>query len=1050
MSRAALQHAPQASGKSAAATSLRIGPAHDSFEQEADQAAEKVTSGEHQHVAWSLSRIGFAPIQRQCSCGGTCDDCKKKKILQRNATSSAAAGSRAPASVASTLSRPGSSLDLGTRSFMESRFGHDFSSVRIHTDDHAAASARDVSANAYTVGSSIVFNQGKYQPHTPIGRKLLAHELAHVVQQTRTPERLPQRTVKNASVSSAQSADLLQTSRAGSPSLSLLPSNHTLEREAAQASNALFAGSPIAVQGSGSVAVARNTPEDSTAAPASAPEVGRIIREGRIADGGTFVEIEVGDAVARLGLEKTLPSGAEVNLQGWQRAHQVGPGLGAESGTGIRYAPPEVNLQYQNSGIEQFIRDFNKNKAPGVRLRLVTEVESHPNSLRLKSITYRLSAVSGQGRPRAMFEVEIMIPNVTNAPRVTLSPPEILGDWHEFLAPGRSVEPPAGGSGGGGASGEGTSGASPTPDPSGGTLPPAAAGQAGTAQTPLAPGATPKDTVPGAGSGPKSPNPESAAPVASDQSESATTGGKKAASGSVRVGTRIEVKNSTTNPDGSVVSELEYNFTENLEQLNHGAPAGGAIPARVMMRVKQSGDGAIVSVEPLSGQPAGLVEGIARRTLTPGALSKAGGGAAAGVAGPPALLTRGLKIGGWAAFAVITGHQLMEATPEQRPGVVAHAAGGLAGGALASYLACNAILDLETAGWGILICGFIASGVGGAYGNEVVGAALGEQGGDEMGNALHRLGSKDTNEQTLFNLLLARMGDSAGCIDASFVNGFLSKAPPKLEDSEVQFIASQLATMAVVPAAQSPVHSASPAGSSSNSHQTPANSNVQPPGAKGTVCPGCHGQSMESLQPGIPTMDKKTLEAFAAAPTCSAIRSSALHALKTAASKLPRYYRAPGDIAHHVEADVPTPPRRAGAGQNDFPSAQEQQGNCPGGNCHTPNSDDSHHSLIDKNAPLSKKDRQAIAAWVQQPSQKAPDAGNAHATPSGTKLPPSSSPDIPSIAEQQGASCPGGNCHSTPKDNGPLDKFGGFGTGANGKLTDADRQHLLEFLKAQQ
>jgi hypothetical protein len=187
MSRAALQHAPQSSGKSAAATSLRVGPAHDSFEQEADQAAEKVTSGEHRQIAWSLSRVslgmGWEPIQRQCSCGGTCDDCKKKKeVLQRNAASATAVGSYAPASVANTLSRPGSSIDPSTRSFMESRFGHDFSSVRIHTDDLAAASARDISANAYTVGSSIVFNQGKYQPYTCTGRKLLAHELAHVVQ----------------------------------------------------------------------------------------------------------------------------------------------------------------------------------------------------------------------------------------------------------------------------------------------------------------------------------------------------------------------------------------------------------------------------------------------------------------------------------------------------------------------------------------------------------------------------------------------------------------------------------------------------------------------------------------------------------------------------------------------------------------------------------------------------------------------------------------------------------------------------------------------------
>jgi hypothetical protein len=184
MSRAALQHAPDAPDKASAATSPRIGPAHDNFEQEADQAAERVASGEYRHVAWSLSRVALGAVQRECSCCGACDDCKKKKeLLQRHASSSAVVDSHAPASVASTLSRPGSELDPGTRSFMESRFGHDFSGVRIHSDEQAAASAHDVSANAYTVGSAIVFNQGQYQPHTPSGKKLLAHELVHVVQQ---------------------------------------------------------------------------------------------------------------------------------------------------------------------------------------------------------------------------------------------------------------------------------------------------------------------------------------------------------------------------------------------------------------------------------------------------------------------------------------------------------------------------------------------------------------------------------------------------------------------------------------------------------------------------------------------------------------------------------------------------------------------------------------------------------------------------------------------------------------------------------------------------
>lgn len=81
----------------------------------------------------------------------------------------------------------GSSLDEGVRGEMEARLGHDFSDVRVHTGAEADASARSVSAHAYTVGSSIVFQRGAYDPGTPAGKTLLAHELTHVVQQRHGP-----------------------------------------------------------------------------------------------------------------------------------------------------------------------------------------------------------------------------------------------------------------------------------------------------------------------------------------------------------------------------------------------------------------------------------------------------------------------------------------------------------------------------------------------------------------------------------------------------------------------------------------------------------------------------------------------------------------------------------------------------------------------------------------------------------------------------------------------------------------------------------------------
>jgi hypothetical protein len=108
--------------------------------------------------------------------------------LQRVAGNSAAAGAmegRSP--VHDVISGSGSPLDQGVRTDMEARMGHDFSDVRVHTGDTADASARSVSAHAYTVGSNIVFQRGSYDPGSSSGQTLIAHELTHVVQQRSGP-----------------------------------------------------------------------------------------------------------------------------------------------------------------------------------------------------------------------------------------------------------------------------------------------------------------------------------------------------------------------------------------------------------------------------------------------------------------------------------------------------------------------------------------------------------------------------------------------------------------------------------------------------------------------------------------------------------------------------------------------------------------------------------------------------------------------------------------------------------------------------------------------
>jgi Zn-dependent peptidase ImmA (M78 family) len=128
-------------------------------------------------------------LQRTCTCGSTpgvdgeCAECRNTR-LQRPALNYAKLETEAP-TVRETLSSPGQPLDAATRAYMEPRIGHDFSKVRVHTDAKAAESAQAVHAAAYTIGPDIAFGAEQYTPETSEGRRLLAHELTHVVQQER-------------------------------------------------------------------------------------------------------------------------------------------------------------------------------------------------------------------------------------------------------------------------------------------------------------------------------------------------------------------------------------------------------------------------------------------------------------------------------------------------------------------------------------------------------------------------------------------------------------------------------------------------------------------------------------------------------------------------------------------------------------------------------------------------------------------------------------------------------------------------------------------------
>ncbi|RFC37559.1 MAG: protein of unknown function (DUF4157) [Candidatus Nitrotoga sp. LAW] len=153
--------ASKSEGKLRLQAKLSIGASNDPLEQEADRVTDQVLAAPaHSSVS------GPAPH------------------IQRFTGQAAGDAGTVPASVDRVLSGSGSPLDPAIQQDMGQRFGHDFSQVRVHTDFAAKQSAQDINAHAYTVGHNIVFGAGGFAPESHEGRKLIAHELTHVVQQT--------------------------------------------------------------------------------------------------------------------------------------------------------------------------------------------------------------------------------------------------------------------------------------------------------------------------------------------------------------------------------------------------------------------------------------------------------------------------------------------------------------------------------------------------------------------------------------------------------------------------------------------------------------------------------------------------------------------------------------------------------------------------------------------------------------------------------------------------------------------------------------------------
>lgn len=161
-------------------TKLTVNTPGDAYEQEADRAAERVVAGRDAGMIATLGRDGNAGMQRQ---ENRSEEDEEEAIQMKPA-----AGGRAaiPLSFSGRLAAAvsgGRSLDAATRAAFEPCFGRDLSHVRLHDDPAASGLSRDIDARAFTHGHDIYFSAGQLDVHSKAGRRLLAHEITHTLQQ---------------------------------------------------------------------------------------------------------------------------------------------------------------------------------------------------------------------------------------------------------------------------------------------------------------------------------------------------------------------------------------------------------------------------------------------------------------------------------------------------------------------------------------------------------------------------------------------------------------------------------------------------------------------------------------------------------------------------------------------------------------------------------------------------------------------------------------------------------------------------------------------------
>ena len=345
---------------------LSVSEPGDELEEEADEVANQV-------LRMEAPTPEALPLEEE--------DDEKKLGVKRRADSSSG-GAAAPAvtpDVGAGISAArsgGLGLPSSERSFFEPRLGRDLSDVRVHTDAAAARSARSVSAHAYTVGSDVVFAPGQYAPRTTQGRRLLAHELAHVAQQrpaggvARKPDVVARQAQTATAPAPPAPAPATSTAAAPGPAAVTTPTPATPGAVPAPQARAESPPAPPGVPAEEVMLQGASTFAPPATVAAYLDERGK---------GGGVVRARFGNVAAGLINVQKRKDSYETAGGRYSSIPLVHPALAPLAGTGVQ---PVLAVRIKEGNVEGFVSLAALERQAPKRDALLDFIEEHPDAMR--------------------------------------------------------------------------------------------------------------------------------------------------------------------------------------------------------------------------------------------------------------------------------------------------------------------------------------------------------------------------------------------------------------------------------------------------------------------------------------------------------------------------------------------------------------------------------------------------------------------------------------------------------------------------------------------